>query len=289
MIYNIHSFLFQIPCLTSFPSQHLPSLPNTSLYSCLPSLCYFCLLSCCSARGKCSICPKPINTCHFAAAVVPPRQGWQGGREAACPVRFFMCHGVLQIISTSDFKRKTREIAAATRATKRFGWLLLLHSTKHKITEQANGQHNGTQGETSQGEGERKSMLLCACLLLLLLHSPWPLMAFLCKLLSAFFVAAKQKAAQQFSQFRPNGSQHITYTLPRPSAYCLVSCSMTTTTTTRRRSHQWCSGDICMNIKSSCTAICDFASDIKRGTAHDWPPSPLLLRRRLRGRIEASP
>lgn len=33
-------------------------------------------------------------------------------------------------------------------------------------------------------------------------------------------------------------------------------------------------GDICMNIKSSCTAICDFASDIKRGQQEQFSSSP---------------
>lgn len=74
---------------------------------------------------------------------------------------------------------------------------------------------------------------------------------------------------------RPVHSQHITYT-PR---YRHALCSSCNDDSVGRgeAAISGCTGDICMNIKSSCTAICDFASDIKRGTAHG-------LRRR--GRVE---
>lgn len=71
-----------------------------------------------------------------------------------------------------------------------------------------------------------------------------------------FSTQPKQKAGQ-LGTLRSALPRYCPFAAPlTPPAYLVLAS---------KRCHQWCSGDICMNIKSSCTAICDFASDIKRG------------------------
>lgn len=132
-------------------------------------------LSCSSAGANVrTICAKSINTCHFAAA------------DPELPLQLLpslghvQCHGVLQIISTSDFKRKTREIAVGSGSSSNVEiWVSSTLSTKLP---------NRQMDNRKAGKGERRRRRGMSA-------PPLPLMAFLCKLLSAFFVAAKQKAS----------------------------------------------------------------------------------------------
>jgi len=95
---------------------------------------------------------------------------------------------VLQIISTSDFKRKTRD-----RKPKRGeGFSRSLSSgLSAKLLAK---KDNSRAGEMDRGTGDRTPSRHSPCSIRLWLSFlGGPLMAFLCKLLSAFFVAFQTK------------------------------------------------------------------------------------------------